>query len=588
MCLGDAEPAVVNEVELRRSDVSYYLPMRDGVRIAVNLYFPARIAPSMPVTTLLAQTRYGRATSIRDTRIAAQLAAGRVVASIDTRGSTASFGVRHTEISPDQIADMEEIVAHLVRQTWSNGKVIAIGQSYLADTADLATSRPAPGLVGAIPMQADFDVYMNLFYPGGVVNTGFVWKWGALSHHLDLGRSTDNGGKDARLRAQDVPALFPSLQPVDDDPNAVQLRQALEGKQRWLAQDWLGVSFRDDRGANGFNVFLASPAAALAGIRRERKPVQYWGSWMDAGTADGALARFRSAPEVPMEVWITANDHSNAIGCDPLRPYDRAPYPSSEQMLEIQRLFIEKIEAGAAIVRVVHYFVMGAGVFRTSTQWPPSNIESQVFYFASNGKLQRTPTSSGIDRKEMKLTSSSGPCSRWTVQSTGVPADYGDRREADRDLMAYDTEAMSSDMELAGIPVLTLHVAARSTDPAFFVYLEDVAPDGRVTFLTEGQFRAIHRRIADPANLPYDQGPAPHSFKRADALEISSGERLRVEFALSAVAARIAEGHRLRIAIAAADSHMFAAYSNNGPEAFSIFFGGADGSRVALPLRRWG
>jgi predicted acyl esterase len=141
-------------------------------------------------------------------------------------------------------------------------------------------------------------------------------------------------------------------------------------------------------------------------------------------------------------------------------------------------------------------------------------------------------------------------------------------------------------MELAGIPVLALEVAAASGDPAFFVYLEDVAPGGKVTFLTEAQFRAIHRKVADAASLPYDQGPAPHSFARADAMETSPGERMRVEFALGSVAARIAAGHRIRIAIGGADTHMFMTYANGGPERFEVHFG-AGGSMLTLPLRPW-
>jgi putative CocE/NonD family hydrolase len=167
-----------------------------------------------------------------------------------------------------------------------------------------------------------------------------------------------------------------------------------------------------------------------------------------------------------------------------------------------------------------------------------------------------------------------------------MPADYGDRAGPDARLMTYDSTPMANDMELVGIPVLALEVAALSSDPAFFVYLEDVAPDGKVTFLTEGQFRAIHRKPADPSLLPYDQGPAPHSFARADAMESSSGERMRIEFALSSVAARIQAGHRIRIAIGGADTHMFMTYSNGGPERFDIHFG-AGGSTLTLPLRPW-
>ena len=575
-----------NLAPIRRSDVSYYIAMRDGVEIALNLYFPNHLQPTTPVLALLAQTRYGRAGVGRNPHLPAQLERGYVFASVDTRGSTASFGRRHTELSPEQQADTEEIVAHLAAQPWCNGRVVAVGTSYLADTADMATSRPAPGLVGAIPMQADFDVYAHLFYPGGVTNTGFIMDWGQITRMMDLGRSADGQDLDGRLRPADLPALYPQLQAVDADKDFSKLHAALQDKQRWWPQDWLGVSFRDDRGANGYSLFASSPAGVLAGIRRERKPVQYWGSWMDAGTADGALARFRSAPEVPMEVWITPNDHQNATGCDPFRMNDRTPRPSVEQRLQIQFGFINRVDRGEPVERVIQYWVLGADEFRRTKVWPPSGMTQQVLYFAADGRLTDAPGLAGVDRKDIDLTTSSGPSSRWAGQKWGLPADYGDRAKPDERLMTYDSEPMKCDMELAGIPVLGLDVAALSSDPAFFVYLEDVAPDGQVTFLTEGQFRALHRKIADPLTLPYDQGPAPHSFARADALETSPGERMRVEFALSSVAAVIREGHRIRIAIGGADTHMFMTYSNGGTERFDVFYG-AGCSTLTLPLRPW-
>ena len=37
--------------------------MRDGVRLAVSVYFPDHTTPTLQVPTLLVQTRYGRATA---------------------------------------------------------------------------------------------------------------------------------------------------------------------------------------------------------------------------------------------------------------------------------------------------------------------------------------------------------------------------------------------------------------------------------------------------------------------------------------------------------------------------------------------
>lgn len=572
----------------RRSDVSHYVTMRDGTRIAVSFYFPLGSAPASPAPAVLMQTRYGRAGIGRWPRTRRWLDDGIVVVAVDTRGSTASFGTRYTEIAPEEIADMDELIAHIAAQPWSDGRVFVAGQSYAADTADLATSRPVPAVVGGVIHETDFDVYLHVMAPGGVVNRGFLSDWGMMTRLMDLGRALPGmpgmpANADCRLRAADCASLYPILQPVDDDPDFEQLRAALAGKRRWLPTDLLNVTFRDDLGHNGHSFLAMSPANALAGIRREKKPVQYWGSWMDAGTAEAALARFRSAPEVPMEVWITANDHSNVRNADPFAPTRTVPVPSFDEQNDIQSDFVRRVMAGKAMPRLIHYYVLGTDQMRTTDVWPPRGTESRTLHFSADHALASQAGPAGTHVYDVDRAAGTGTQTRWSTQN-GVPPAYGDRRETDRRLLTYDSEPFAQAMEVVGSPVVDLSVEAASEDPAFFAYLEDVAPDGRVTYITEGMLRAIHRRPADSASLPYDQGPAPHSFRRNDAQLVTPGERMQVRFALFPTAARIERGHRLRIAIAGADASTFTPYPREGAERFVVHVG-VDASRVEVPLR---
>lgn len=568
------------------SDRAYYLPMRDGIRLAVSLYFPGGRLPEKPAPVVLIQTRYGRAGEADFG--AAWRQAGYVVAIVDTRGSTSSFGSRRVDIGPDEQRDMDEIIAHLARQPWSNGQVIASGVSYMADTADLATSRPAPALLAAIPRQTDFDAYLQLFSPGGVANDWMLHTWGDAVRAMDLGRDPEGGAADCLKRAADCARLFPILQPVDGDENFSLLRQALAGRgHHWGAEDYEGIAFRDQPGRNGYTLFGSSPAAQLAAIRRERKPVQYWGSWLDAGMAEAALARYRSAPEVPAELWITANNHGQDVGADPFFPGERTPIPAAAAIFADNIAFADRVRAGARIERVIHYYVMGAKAMRTSPTWPPADTRPSALYFAPARSLaRRIPERSGTDRYTVDFTATTGKATRWSTQF-GTPPAYPDRREQDAKLLTYDSAPAAIDTELVGTPVITLHMATRTSDPAVFVYLEDVAPDGRSTYLGEGQFRAIDRKPADPAALPYDQGPAPHSFRRRDALAVTPGARMTLRFALFPTAALIRRGHRLRVAIAGADADTFHIYSNGGPDIFTIAYGAGAPSGLEITTRPW-
>lgn len=103
----------------RHSDQSYYVDMRDGVSLAMSLYFPKSRQAGAKVPAVLMQTRYGRAGLGTWVRTQRWLDDGFVVVAVDTRGSTASFGQRLTELSPQQIADVDEIVRHVKSQPWS-------------------------------------------------------------------------------------------------------------------------------------------------------------------------------------------------------------------------------------------------------------------------------------------------------------------------------------------------------------------------------------------------------------------------------------------------------------------------------------
>lgn len=572
----------------RHSDKAYYVAMRDGVSLAVNLYFPTRRQPGAKTPAVLMQTRYGRAGLGTWPRTQRWLDDGFVVVAVDTRGSTASFGRRLTELSPEQVADVDEIVRHVKSQPWSSGQVFVAGQSYAADTADLATSRPAADLVGGVIHETEFDIYAHLMAPGGVINRGFLAAWGKITRGMDLGRGgfdVDAPPRDCVVRASDCAALYPILQPVDDDQDLSRLRAALVGKQRWLSEDLLNITFRDDKGHNGYGLFEISPAAQLDGLRRAKVPVQYWGSWMDGGTAESVLARFRTLKDVPMEVWITGNDHSNVRNADPFLPEVTEPKPAFIDQLDLQTRFVRERLAGAKAVRRINYYVLGAGEFRSTSTWPVADARPWTLHLAGDRALAERAGTAGREVYDVDPTVGTGAKTRWSTQ-IGTPPAYADRREIDRRLLTFDSAPVEKAIELVGTPVIRLVLSTLSDDPAVFVYLEDVAPDGRVTYLTEGMFRAIHRRPADPSSLPYDQGPAPHSFRRADAELVHPGEVMTLEFPLMPVAALIRAGHRLRVAIAGADKDWFTVYSNGGPERFDIRIG-EGGSQVTLPVRPW-
>jgi putative CocE/NonD family hydrolase len=393
---------------------------------------------------------------------------------------------------------------------------------------------------------------------------------------------------DCGLRVEDCAKLWPRLQPVDADTGFAQIRAAIAARKHWTPADYDAVEFRDDKAKNGYTVFASSPAAYLTALKRQRVPVQYWGSWMDAGTAEAALSRYRSMPDLPMEVWLTANNHGNHQRTDPLLPLVKAPAPAFDTQFDSMIAFLARLRAGKTIERSIHYYVLGADQFRTTPVWPPADAHTTRFRFAPDRALvsAATPLADGQDRVPVDFTASSGRATRWTTQ-LGEAAAYPDRRDEDDKLLAYTSAPFERDMELVGTPSVHLFVASETSDPAFFVYLEDVAPDGRVTYLTEALFRAIHRKPADVAKLPYAQPQPASSFARADAMKMQPGQIAEVSFPAFPVAALLRQGHRLRVAIAGADADTFHRYSEGRDDAFTVERSTVRPSGIDVNLRPW-
>ena len=144
---------------------------------------------------------------------------------------------------------------------------------------------------------------------------------------------------------------------------------------------------------------------------------------------------------------------------------------------------------------------------------------------------------------------------------------------------------MTTDVEITGHPIVTLYVDSGTPDGAFIVYLEDVAPDGRVTYVTEGQLRGVMRAVTEDPPLYRKYGPH-RSELREDAVPLVPGEIAEISFDLWATSVLVREGHRIRIAVAGADADTFLRYPRDGriPE-WTVHRSVTHSSRIDLPMR---
>lgn len=128
-------------------DRDVMVPMRDGVRLAADIYRPAEMSP-MPV--LLCRTPYDKSEAGNRTAMAMAFAEHGYVAAIqDTRGrhgSEGEFGFLHPEAE-----DGQDTVAWLRRQPWCDGRVGTWGGSYEGWAQTAIAALGTEGLAAMVP-----------------------------------------------------------------------------------------------------------------------------------------------------------------------------------------------------------------------------------------------------------------------------------------------------------------------------------------------------------------------------------------------------------------------------------------------------
>jgi putative CocE/NonD family hydrolase len=237
--------------------------------------------------------------------------------------------------------------------------------------------------------------------------------------------------------------------------------------------------------------------------------------------------------------------------------------------------------------RDITYYTLGEGVWKTSEAWPPAGFSRQRWYFGPDGSLTPDAPSAeaGADDYRVDWTATTGDATRWHTGLALADVVYSDRASEDAKLLTYTSPPMETDLEITGFPAVTLYVTSSETDGAFHVYLEDVAPDGRVTYITEGVLRAIHREVSDdepPYQVP---GPYYRSYERADAAPLEPGEVAELKLNLYPTSVLIKEGHRLRVAIAGHDASVFDRYPAQGTPLLSVGRNSAYPSHIELPVK---
>jgi hypothetical protein len=580
---------------------SFYLHMRDDVKLAVTLLLPKSLPAGERVPTLISQSRYWREMELRpplDWFVSPDIFVRRLygykpffvrrgyaIVLVDERGTGASYGCWVAPWHSDTLEDSRQVVDWIIAQPWSNGRVGSYGISYLGTTAEQYAALCHPAVRAALPMFNHPDPFLDVGYPGGVFNQRFVRAWDEMSRELDSNHVPAEFGLPARL-------LLRGVRPVDRDRRRRELRQALLSHNCNTNVFSLGeaISCRDDRMGE---VQVSVEDISLERYRNELEQTQTavfgWGSWMDAGTADAVLRRFAAYPSCQRAV-IGAWEHGGTAHSSPYSKPDRLAEPPMEaQWSEMLRFFDAYLKDGAEPLSesVLFYYNLGEETWKRTPVWPPAGTRPQRWHLSRGRQLLPQPPGdeTGVDVYEVDFNASTGERNRWWELGGvfGKSVAYPRRAEAAAHLLVYLSPPLERDLQITGHAQIILYLSSSESDGAVYVYLEDVHPDGQVTYLTEGQLRLVHRKPGSEAPPGYSPGYS-HTFRREDVLPLVPGQVEEVSFSLLPVAALVRKGHRLRLGIAGHDQGTFVRLPATGNPALSIFRTSLYPSCIEIPV----
>jgi uncharacterized protein len=541
-------PATARPRHRVRARLGLPVPMRDGIRLATDVYLPD--APG-PFPVILIRTPYSTNTdpNVQDGVFFAQR--GYAVVIQDVRGRFDSEG----EWAPfvHEAEDGYDAQEWCGTQPWSTGRVGTSGGSYLALTQWLAAPLRNRHLAAMAPRVGFSNLYHNWVYTGGAFQLAFNLRWGAVQMHT----------RSNRVQYLWLPpelqygALFRHLPLVTGDENAGRdcgfYKDWIRHPDHGLYWDRLGNVERSygeiDVPAYGFggwyDVFLQGTLNNFMGVRGE-----------------GRSERARRGQKLLVGPWI--HDLGGRGTQTRTGDVDFGPEVLVDLRAEELRWFdhwLLGLDTGVLDEPPVRVFVMGQNRWRTADAWPIPGTRYVEHYFHSDGhagslfgdgRLDRQlPESEPPDRfvydpADPVPTLGGSTCCGEDV--TPVPMGPRDQRPAEwrPDVLVYTSAPLPADVEVTGPIKVVLWAASSAPDTDFTAKLVDVDPSGFAMNVAQGIIRARYR----------------DSFAQPSLLEPGRIYRYEIDCWSSSNCFRA--GHRLRVEIASSNFPQFDRNPNTG------------------------
>ena len=533
-----------------RLDPTHMVPMRDGVRLATDLYFPVGTDTPLPVVQI--RTPYGKLPHRRDASAARYFAShGFAVAVQDMRGRYQSEGEYF--VSRADREDGYDMVSWLAEQPWSNGRIGTYGCSYLGENQMQLAATRNPHHAAALPQAAGGSYrYFGVIF-GGVTELAASLGWFRGAGSKVFYRIPPGTPREEMLQVEEM---------INPAPNPGEL----DFQAAWRTLPYIDMLKASGAPPTDFEAFVSHEPGdpwwdRIGYVQPDDRfdvPALHVNSWYDLGVGE-TLKLFNLLSDNAES--DRARDNQFAI----ISPTDHC---TSE--IATSRTVVGERDLGDARLDYwtiyldwfdhwlrddadtdfdmprLQYYLMGANEWRTAGSWPVEGTEFRPMYLHSGGSAN---TRAGDGRLSWEAPDEEQPADTFTydpddpvptiggpVCCTGTadaPAGGFDQSAVeDRDdVLVYTSEPLDEGLEVTGPIELVLYVSSDARDTDVVGKLVDVHPDGRAINVQEGILRARYRE----------------GYGRKVWMEPGEVYELRID--LQATANYFGVGHRIRLEI---------------------------------------
>ncbi|MDA1051775.1 MAG: CocE/NonD family hydrolase [Planctomycetota bacterium] len=481
------------------------VPMRDGVKLSVYLYFPKGEGP----WPALLEQRYASARAARTRQELAKLAShGYVVALQNFRGTQLSEGryVGYRALGWGEKQDGYDTVEWLAAQPWCDGKIGTFGSSQAGYAQNFLAVTQPPHLV----CQYMIDTGLSLFHEG------------------------------YRIGGATRPERFKRMADVCRDP---------ADNDRMLAE-WFQHPTYDD--------YWADENCALH-FDKMNVPCFTVGSWYDfmcQGSVESFIGRqhrgganSRGNQQLLVGPWLHGRfNKENKVG--DIEYPENATFDMLTHMVRWFDHHLKGVDNGIDQDATVRYYTMGAvgegdapgNVWRIADDWPVA-VKSTGYYLQAEGQLATSQPTAKVGSTSFLAD----PLKPTEIPGTAFPGARDARAfEEQPEVRTFTTEPLAEPVEWTGEVFAELFVSSSAKDTDFIVRVSDVYPDGRSILIADYIQRARYR----------------DGFEKEVFME--PGEVYKVAFHVGWLSQIFNRGHRIRITLASTGAPFYEPNPNTG------------------------